>query len=62
MDPIPKKIVIDLPVSVGIEFVNAIETKIISTTTASWGFWYGLLEKFVASEGHAVKGGEKLYQ
>jgi len=53
MDPIPGKIVIDLPVSVGIEFVNAIETKTISTTTASWGFWYGLLEKFVASEGHA---------
>jgi superfamily II DNA or RNA helicase len=53
MDPIPGKIVIDLPVSVGIEFVNAIETKIISTTTVSWNFWYGLLEKFTASEGHA---------
>ena len=52
-DPIPGKIVIDLPVSVGMEFVNAIETKIISTTTVSWGFWYGLLEKFTASEGHA---------
>jgi hypothetical protein len=35
------------------EFVNAIETKIISTTTVSWNFWYGLLEKFTVSEGHA---------
>ena len=53
MDPLPGKIIIDLPVSVGIEFVNAIETKIISTTAVSWNFWYGLLEKFTASEGHA---------
>jgi hypothetical protein len=53
MDPIPGKIVIDFPISVGIEFVNAIETKIISTTTVSWNFWYGLLEKFAAREGHA---------
>ena len=50
MDPIPGKIIIDLPVSVGMEFVNAIETKIISTTTVSWNFWYGLLDKFTASE------------
>ena len=59
MDLIPGKIVIDLPVSVGIEFVNAIETKIISTTTVSWNFWYGLLEKYTASEGHARPQGER---
>jgi hypothetical protein len=53
IDPIPGKIVIDLPTTVGMEFVNAIETKIISTTTASWDFWYGLLDKFTSSEGHA---------
>jgi superfamily II DNA or RNA helicase len=50
---IPGKIVIDFPETVGMGFVNAIETKIVSTTTASWEFWYGLLNRFLAREGHA---------
>ena len=49
---IPGRINIQVPTSVGIEFVNAIGTSIVETTTASWEFWYGLLEKFTAREGH----------
>jgi len=50
---IPGKIVIEVPTVVGIEFIRAIETEIVLTTTESWEFWFGLLEKFVDREKHA---------
>ena len=35
------------------DFVRAIEIRIIETTTASWEFWFGLLEKYIVWESHA---------
>jgi len=48
----PNKISIDIPVGIDLNFVRAIETRIIETTTSSWEFWYGLLQKFSDREGH----------
>jgi superfamily II DNA or RNA helicase len=49
----PKKIHFDLPVGIGIEFSRAFDARLVETTTAPWEFWFGLLESFVAREGHA---------
>jgi hypothetical protein len=49
---LPGKIVFDVPESVsGIEFRSAFEARLVEATTASWEFWYGLLEQFVAENG-----------
>jgi superfamily II DNA or RNA helicase len=37
---------------VGPEFARAFRTRLVEQTTASWEFWYGLLERFVHREGH----------
>ncbi|MDB2707246.1 Helicase associated domain protein [Pseudomonadales bacterium] len=47
------KIVFDVHQQVGDEFIEAFETKLVETSTASWEYWYGLLEEFVQSHGHA---------
>jgi len=49
----PGKITIDAPTTVGMEFVKAIETKIVESATASWEFWYGLLVAYSEREGHS---------
>jgi len=46
--------VLDLPTKIGDEFVRAFDVRLVKQTTASWEFWFGLLEKFVAREGHAL--------
>jgi hypothetical protein len=48
----PEKLVIDLPVSVGDEFVRSLKTRIVETTAASWHFWYGLLATYKEENGH----------
>jgi superfamily II DNA or RNA helicase len=48
------KLIIDLPSSVPSGFFEAIETKLVESTTASWGFWFGLLEKYVEENGDAL--------
>jgi hypothetical protein len=53
VDSLTDKIIIDVPTEVGIEFHQALETRIINSTTSSWEFWYGLLVKFAEREGHA---------
>ena len=47
------KIHIDLPVGVGTDFARAFDVRLVEQTTASWEFWFGLLEKYVEENGHA---------
>ena len=51
----PGKIKLDVPVGrVGTEFVRAFNVRLVEQSTASWEFWYGLLQRFVVREGHAL--------
>jgi superfamily II DNA or RNA helicase len=52
-DHIPRKIVIDMPERVGDDFVRAFETKLVEQTTATWEFWFGLLQSYVDRTGDA---------
>jgi superfamily II DNA or RNA helicase len=50
----PGKIKLDVPAGrVGVQFVEAFNARLIERTTASWEFYFGLLERFVEREGHA---------
>jgi superfamily II DNA or RNA helicase len=51
---LPKKIIWDLPVSVGSDFVEALKVRIVEESTAAWEFWYGLLETYIQEHGHAL--------
>jgi predicted helicase len=41
------KVIFDVPVSVGVEFSNTLRTVLVEASTASWEFWFGLLEDYV---------------
>ena len=51
-EDISDKVIFDLPLNVGTEFAGALRTVLVEATTASWEFWFGLLETFKATEGH----------
>lgn len=50
---LPDKIHTDLPATVGVDFARAFDVRLVEKTSASWEFWYGLLEKYVADNGTA---------
>jgi hypothetical protein len=47
------KISIDLPLTVGQAFANALQTSLIELTTNSWDYWFGIYENYVAETGDA---------
>jgi superfamily II DNA or RNA helicase len=48
---LPSKIRVDVPAAVGSDFVKAFEARLVDATTATWEFWFGLLEKYVDERG-----------
>ncbi len=50
---LPPKIYTDIPKSVGAAFSNAFRIRLVEQTTASWEFWFGLLERYVERTGDA---------
>jgi hypothetical protein len=48
------KIVFDLPTTITRQFETALKTKIIESTTASWEFWFGLLENYKEKHGDCL--------
>jgi predicted helicase len=50
----PGKLILDVPsAKVGVEFARAFDVRLVEQTTASWEFYFGLLERFVEREGDA---------
>ncbi|MDA9159820.1 Helicase associated domain protein, partial [Rhodobacteraceae bacterium] len=41
------RIIFDLPMTVDPNFSQALRTVLVESTTASWDFWYGLLEEYL---------------
>jgi len=50
----PDKIVFDLPTTITDDFATSLNTKLIESTTASWEFWFGLLEKYKVEFGDCL--------
>jgi len=51
---LPKKLFIDLPITVGKSFAESFIVKLVGRTTSSWEFWFGLLENYVEAYGNSL--------
>ncbi|TGD89224.1 DEAD/DEAH box helicase [Mycolicibacterium sp. CH28] len=51
---LPGKIHFDLPETVGVDFAHAFDVRLVEETTASWEFWFGLMELYVREVGNAL--------
>ncbi|MGA2915609.1 MAG: Helicase associated domain protein [Sedimentisphaerales bacterium] len=51
---IPEKILVDIPVAVGKSFVESLILRIVERSTASWQFWFGMLEGYVEQKGDSL--------
>ena len=49
---VPAKINFDLPARIGNDFIEAFGVRLVNETSASWEFWFGLLQRFAEREGH----------
>jgi superfamily II DNA or RNA helicase len=50
---VPDKIRLDVPATVGKEFADAFDVRLVEQTAASWEFWFALLEQYIAEHGDA---------
>jgi len=50
---LPAKIHIDIPTRLSADFAQAFDVRLVEQTTASWEFWFGLLQKYAEECGHA---------
>ena len=50
---LPTKIHVDIPKEVDAAFAEAFDVRLVEQTTASWEFWFGLLEQIVERNGYA---------
>ena len=51
---ISDKVIFDIPSSIDVEFSNALRTVLVEASTASWEFWFGLLEVFKDRKGNCI--------
>ena len=51
---LPPEIILDLPSEYGKEFIKAIESKVVLSTSKSWYFWYGKLLDYFNEFGNVL--------
>lgn len=56
------KIIFDCPTGVDNRFIEAFQTRLVETTTSSWEFWYGLLEKYKDAHGDCSVPDKSLFE
>ena len=62
IDRVPEKIIWDLPISVGKEFIREVQALVIELASSSWEFMYGLLLRFIDENSHAQPASKEVFQ